>query len=208
MADTFVKPPVYVNAKYLNDVNDATLGGAVNSLPSGVQNPSWQQTLPGDRICIDDATALALSDTAVGTLYGGIYMYVKASITTRAIVRGGIAFWKDADVGTAYTAYSDAQPTTALPTFVAGIWINVITTGQYGWIQIAGMASVLFDSTVIITTAGHQVTAKVSASVASTADSGTTVTETTVAAFLGVATTTVTTSTVSRVALTRGFGRI
>ena len=201
----------YLTAKYLNDVNDATAGGAVVSVPAGATGPQASQLQPGDRIVLDDLTALALSDTAIGTLYGGVYMYTQFKTTTRAAVRGGIAFNKTADIGVAYIAYGDADPSTTVPTHIAGILINVITANSYGWIQVAGAASVLFDSTALTAIAdGDLVTAKVSATTASTADVGAAPTTVTVAALLGVAYGAPVSATVSLVMLTRGLfcGRI
>jgi hypothetical protein len=213
MSDTFVKPPFYLSAKYLNDVNDALQGGQLTSMPTGFQQ--FQQNIPGDRIILDDVTALALSDTSVGTLYGGIYMYVNTlSSSTASPAVGSIAFFTGASVsGTSTTPYqvtADAQATTTLPAMIAGIFINAVTKGNLGWIQVAGVAGVLFDSTVSSTVLGSLVVAKASASVASTADN-TTVTNPTaavVAAVIGVSLTTVTTSTVVKVAITRGISRI
>jgi hypothetical protein len=215
----FTKQCDYLNAAYLNDVNDAQVGGQIQSVPSGITATQGQQTQPGDRIILDDATASALSDTAVGTLYGGIYCYVQATWTTQAAAVGGIAFFRAADVGnltptspatTSYVAFGDAQPLTTLPTFIFGVFINVLTKNNYGWIQIAGVASVLFDSTVSSTVTGNLVVAKASASVASTADN-TTITNPgapLIAAIIGVAVGTVATSVVSKVAITRGLGRL
>ena len=203
------KQAEYISARYLNDVNDSVSGGNTVSVPVGAPSAQIWQTIPGDRIVLDDATALALSDTTIGTLYGGIYMYVQYQTTTRAAVRGGIAFYKQSDVGTAYTVYGDAQPATATPSFIAGIFISAPTATYYCWIQIAGVASVLFDSTVNATTVGDMVNAKVSSSVASTAENGATVTQETVAALIGVSIQTVSTSTISQVAMTRSpFSRI
>jgi len=208
-----VKQAIMLTARYLNDVNDSASGGAIVSLPTGVPQVQTSQTIPGDRIVLDDATALALSDTTIGTLYGGIYMYVQYKTTTRAAVLGGIAFYKQADVGAGsnagYIVYGDAQPATATPSFIAGIFISAPTANNYCWIQIAGVASVLFDSTVTATTVGSMVSAKVSSVVASCADNGATVSQATVAALLGVSIQTVAASTVSQVALTRSaFSRI
>ena len=201
----------FLTAKYLNDVNDSVAGGVVVSVPSGAPTPAVSQTLPGDRIVLDDATALALSDTTIGTLYGGVYMYVKVTVVTRAVVRGGIAFFKTSDIGSAYTVYSDADPSTSVPTHIAGIFINVITTAQYGWIQVAGAASVLFDSASLTAIAdGNWVTAKVGATTASTADVGAAAGVVTLAALLGVACGIPTSAVISTVMLTRGnfMGRI
>lgn len=200
-----------LTAKYLNDVNDAASGGAVVSVPSGAPAVNYSATQPGDRIVLDDATALALSDTTIGTLYGGVYMYVQASITTRAIVKGGIAFFAAGDIGSAYKAYSDALPSTTVPTYIAGIWINVITTAYFGWIQVAGAATVLFDSASLTAiAAGNWVSAKVSATTASTADVGAAAGVVTLAAQLGVAVGAPVSNTASTVMLTRGnfMGRI
>lgn len=209
-----VKQADFLTARYLNDVNDAVAGGAPVSVPSGAPVVSSSQTRPGDRIVLDDATALALSDTTVGTLYGGVYMYVQASIVTRAIVRGGVAFFNAADIGgssSAYKVYSDAAPSTTVPSYIAGIFINVITTAYYGWIQVAGAASILFDSTALTAVAaGNWVTAKISAATASTADVGAAAGVVTLAAMIGVAVGLPTSAVVSTVMMTRGnfCGRI
>ena len=200
-----------LTAKYLNDVNDSVAGGAVVTVPPGAPSAQVSATQPGDRIVLDDATALALSDTVIGTLYGGVYMYVQSTIVTRAVVRGGVAFFKAADIGTAYAVYSDAQPSTTVPSYVAGIYINVITTAYYGWIQVAGAASVLFDSTALTAVAaGNWVSAKVSAATASTADVGPVAGVVTIAALIGVAVGIPTSAVVSTVMITRGnfCGRI
>lgn len=200
-----------LTAKYLNDVNDSVAGGAVVTVPSGAPSAQVSATQPGDRIVLDDATALALSDTTIGTLLGGVYMYVQSTVVTRAVVRGGVAFFKQADLGSAYAVYSDAQPSTSVPTYIAGVYINVITTAYYGWIQVAGAASVLFDSaTLTAIAAGNWVSAKVSATTASTADVGPVAGVVTIAALIGVAVGLPTSAVISTVMITRGnfCGRI
>lgn len=201
-----------LTAKFLNDVNDAVSGGAIVSLPSGSPVPAASATQPGDRIVLDDITAAALSDTTVGTLLGGVYMYVGTlSSSTASPARGAIAFFRAADLGVTYQVTADAQPTTAVPTYVAGIFINAVTKGNFGWIQVAGAASVLFDSASLTAiAAGNWVTAKVSASTASTADVGAAAGVVTLAALLGVAVGIPTSAVISTVMLTRGnfCGRI
>jgi hypothetical protein len=207
------------SAKFLNDVNDAVQGGVVVSVPSGAPSPSVSQDLIGDRITLDDATALALSDTAIGTLFGGVYEYVQVKTTTRIPARGGIAFFKTADLGTAsnagYIVYGDPDPTAAVPTHVAGIFINVVTPNNFGWIQVAGAASVQFDDAALSSAVdGNMVSVKISSANAATktypADSGATVSQITVAALLGVACGLPSSTVISTVMLTRGLfmGRI
>jgi hypothetical protein len=209
------KQAIFQTAKFLNDVNDAAVGGAIVSLPSGAPSPAVSQDIAGDRICLDDATALALSDTAVGTLYGGVYMYVGTlSTSTASPARGTIAFYQATDLGSGatpqYRVTADALPTTAVPAYIAGIFINAITKGNWGWIQVAGLASVLFDSAITAAATGSTVSAKVSAAVASTADTGVVLSTTTLAFVIGVSIGVPVISTISPVLLTRGLfmGRI
>ena len=201
-----------LTASYLNDVNDANAGGTLVSVPTGAPQAAVSATQPGDRIVLDDPTALALSDTTVGTLYGGVYMYVGATWTTQAARLGGIAFWTATNLTTGvYTVNGDAQPSTTVPTYIAGIFINTLTKAYFGWIQVAGLATVLFDSASLTAiAAGNWVTAKVSASTASTADVGAVAGVVTLAALLGVAVGAPVSNTASTVMLTRGTfcGRI
>lgn len=214
-----VKQAVSLSAKFLNDVNDSVAGGNLVSLPSGVPVPPSSQTIPGDRIVLDDATALALSDTAVGTLFGGVYQYVGfLTGSTGAAAVGGVAFYRSnelpAGATQAYTVTADPQPATTTPTYVAGIFINVITKGNFGWIQVAGVASVLFGAALTATLAGTNVFA--SQTTAGTADAGVAaayagpVTTTgsiaaAIAAHIGTAIGLPAVGTVSKVIITRGL---
>lgn len=209
----------HLTARRLNDVNDTVAGGAVVSLPSGISGPIVSATQVGDKIVLDDATALALSDTTVGTLYGGIYMYVGTlSSSTASPAVGTAAFWRAADLpggaSASYQVTADAQPTAAIPTLFAGVFINAVTKGNFGWIQIGGVATVLYDSAVTATVVGNPVSVKISAAVASTFDSGVVVTTATVAfsyagAFVGTAVDLPATSSLKRVIMQRNpFARI
>jgi hypothetical protein len=90
-AGMLTKQATFNTAKFLNDVNDAAQGGVIVSVPAGAPTVASSQDLIGDKISLDDATALALSDTAIGTLLGGVYEYVQYKTTTRlAARRGGV----------------------------------------------------------------------------------------------------------------------
>jgi hypothetical protein len=212
-AGMFTKQADFLTARYLNDVNDTALGGQIQSVPAAVPASQGIQTQPGDRIILDDATALALSDTTIGTLYGGIYEYVQTlSTATATPARGTAAFYRQADVGsttgTSYLVTSDANPTTAIPTFFAGVYISALTKGNYGWIQVAGIASCLFDSAVTAAAAGNWVTVKVSAAVASTFDVGAAAGVVTLAAIVGVAVQLPVISTITQVGISRFINRL
>jgi len=208
-----------LTARFLNDVNDTVSGGAIVSLPAGVQSPQASATQPGDRICLDDAAAFALSDTVIGRLNGGVYMYygtLASSVANPQI--GCVAFFRAADVGnqanpttSIYQVTADVQPISSVPTYIAGVFINNITKGNWGWVQVAGLAQVLFESSLTAAAAGNVVTAKVGPTTAGSADVGVSVASpVTLAALLGVAVGLPVTSTISSVMLTRGnfCGRI
>lgn len=213
------KQAVFLSNKFLNDVNDSVSGGVVVSLPAGAPAPQVSQTIPSDKIVLDDATAAGLSDTTVGTLFGGIYMYVQTFATSTASpARGTCAFYRAADLVTApvYQVSADALPTTAIPVFIAGVFINAITKGNFGWIQLCGTCSCLFDSAITgAGTAGNPVSVKVSAAVASTFDVAVPLAATlasaiaSIEAFVGPAINLAATSTISQVMWVRSpFPRI
>ena len=212
MSVAFSKPPFWQGGtRYLNDVNDSVVGGAITALPTTQANQG-QQNIPGDRIILDAATALALSDTTIGTLYSGVYQYVNVSATHNktAAVRGCAAFWvplSSTVLESQYLVSIDAQPSTTVPTAFAGVFINVITLGNYGWLQISGLASCLFDSSLTATADGNWVSIKVSSAVASCFDCGAVAGVVTLAGYIGTALGAPSTSAVSTVYLTRGFGR-
>lgn len=204
-----------LTAQFLNTVNDANAGGTLVSVPTGAPQAAVSATLPGDRIVLDDPTALALSSTTIGTLLGGVYMYYGTLGTAvQAIARGAIAFFRQADLGgsgSVYQVTSDSQPANDHPTYIAGIFINAITKGNWGWIQVAGAASVLFDAAAPSTqAAGDWVTAKISPQTVGAADVGAAAGVVTLAALLGVAVGIPSSAVISTVMLTRGnfCGRI
>lgn len=223
-AGMWTKQADQLTARRLNDVNDSVAGGAIVSLPAGITGPAVSATQAGDRIVLDDATALALSDTTVGTLYGGVYEYVGTlSTSTASPQRGACAFWRTNELPggatQSYVVTADAQPSTTNPSLIAGVFISAPTKGNYCWIQIAGTASCLFDSSLTGTLAsGAYVTPKgaagTAASVASTFDSNPAVATPGSAAVansqvncaFGVAIAAPVASSISTVLITRGLG--
>ena len=154
----------------------------------------------GSRVALDSASVR--SNSAVGTLFGGIYQYVFMTYTTAQPARGQLVFWDLSVSDQLYQVNGDAKPTAAIPTLIAGVVIQAtVVKNTYAWMQIAGRASVLPDSTIVLGTAGNGVSAKVSPTVASTVDVGVTVVTATapigpVDALLGIAEATVTASTI------------
>lgn len=137
----------------LNNINDAVMGGST----AGGTGAALYGGLIGKKIWLDNAAALALSNSTQ-TLYAGVYQYVNfLSTATAAAALGQVCFWKPSSFtatdGTQYTVTSDGSATLGDGLW-AGIFLNAITKGNYGWIQIAGMATVLCKAAVSDTTAG------------------------------------------------------
>lgn len=126
------------------------LNNASSSSPSqladattGIQIASG--TNSGDFVELTAAQALAVSDTAKGTLYEGVYQRVKLSATGASNVGlGQPLFWNDANDTTDPYPVTNTPGATGTATYeFAGVVIDPTTTvGQYCWIQITGKATV------------------------------------------------------------------
>ncbi len=121
-----------LNAIALNLVDDLFPGGG-DIAPGNVPGQL------GNIYAFSGIQALGLSDTSVGTLYGGLYQYVKFkdAPTTDGDV-GLCVTWNDRDafeVSVDVAADFDGS-------LLAGICINDVTANQYGFIQVSGRATV------------------------------------------------------------------
>jgi hypothetical protein len=128
---------IRITTGFLNTVDDVVAGGPA---ASGTGANQYEGQL-GKVLELDAIGAAARSDTSVATLYGGIYQYVRTKAgSTIAPARCLIA---SRDVATA--AFTDYVVTPDLPTgnaFAAGIYLSALTKGQFGFIQVAGIADV------------------------------------------------------------------
>src|SRR6202167_4186916 len=121
----------------LSNANDPLPGQSVSS---GTGAPQYAGQV-GCRVCLGNDD-IAIVNSSSPTLYGGIYQYVQFKLTaTQPAAPGLIAFW---GTDTTYIVTND-EPTGVSD--IAGICLNAVTKGNYGWIQIAGKASVLFRTT-------------------------------------------------------------
>lgn len=125
----------------LNTVSMAYPGEDTPNQDTGTARFSGQK---GKYLSLNNKQALNFSDTTIGTLYGGVYQLVQVkSDATLAPAVGLLAFWSD---------YDDYIVTPDVPTqpggTVAGVFINAIAKGDYGFIQVAGRASVQVAASV------------------------------------------------------------
>lgn len=122
----------------LSNANDPLPGQSVSSGTGAAQYGGQV----GSRVCLGNDDPI-ITRSSSPTLYGGIYQYVQfLSTATQASSAGLIAFWS---TDTTYIVTND-EPTGVSD--IAGICLNAVTKGNYGWIQIAGKANVLFRTAI------------------------------------------------------------
>ena len=101
----------------------------------------------GAEIEADNASALKLSNTTIGTLFMGIYQLVKF---TTAITRGQLVFW-DTLANNGLADYEVTGTSTAASAFRAGValFTDAAATGKFGYIQTAGLANMLYANAAV-----------------------------------------------------------
>jgi len=138
-----------ITTNYLNQLNrrgDPAPGVPVSTAQtSGSIVQSYDGQI-GGKLTITNPWAVQFADPTVGPLYGGIYQYVQFDpLMITPAQRGGIAFWKDEQqyiVTTDYVAQVSFKP--------AGVIVNADYPGNWDFIQIAGVAMVLFGAALAI----------------------------------------------------------
>jgi hypothetical protein len=129
----------HLSSPYLDLINDAFIG-------SGVGTGIGTQPYAGQLGAFMELTeAQAANMGSVLTLHSGIYQYVQFKAgSTAANAKGQIVFYANATDRAAYTVTPDV--TAATQGMIAGITLGTITKGNYGYIQVGGVANVLFKT--------------------------------------------------------------
>lgn len=163
----------------------------------------------GSTVVLNNGDALKQSYTTNGTLYQGVYQLVKFNT---AIVLGELLFW-DTLANNGQADFEVTHTVTAVNQFRAGValYTDSAATGKYGWIQVAGLASVLFGNSAPDATLGLgviQATAKdvplLTVTTVNTTANATAQLSEDLLAFIGVAYSTPTINTTVRVWLSLG----
>lgn len=126
----------------LNDVNDAVPGGQAS-----VSGANVYAAQLGQRIYLDGNPGGVKYDSSVGTLYGGCFQYVQAYLSSTASAAvGKLCAWAWDQASTAFEAYIVTPDTNNVIRVgrIAGVFLNAVTKGNYGWIQTKGKATVLY----------------------------------------------------------------
>ena len=153
MSTPWESPIIRISSGFLNTVNDTVIA---NQATLGTRSRYSGQL--GKCLFVSHDQIAALTNTTIGTLYGGGFQYVRRRATDDAspsLGAGKIAFWD-----TTLTNWQDFfQVTTdenlsssSNAVMIAGIFINNIEPGHYGFIQWVGEVFVRFRS--VLTTAG------------------------------------------------------
>jgi hypothetical protein len=135
----FVNPGGLINA-----VNDPMPGGVRNGV-AGIQTA----VDPGQLGSYYYLTAGEAIQRYGNVLFSGLYQYVQVVATSSAPAQGLGAYFSV--LPTSYTNSLQNYIVTATATvenesFFAGVFLNAITPGNYGWIQVGGIATVKYKA--------------------------------------------------------------
>lgn len=131
---------IRVSTGYLNTVNDAIPGMTTSS---GTGQSSYAGQLGAKAYFGPDEVRWKTNQ-----LYGGVYQYVRfRSGATASPARGLIAFWDTSVSEDLYQVTNDETDALGVNNW-AGIVLNAVTKGNYGFIQIGGRVAVLFRTVI------------------------------------------------------------
>ena len=143
----------YVSPGLLNLVNDPYCGGLLSS-GTGLA-PKLGQLGKKLHMTQDEAYARyggskVINGVALPQLYSGIYQYVQFyASSSGSPAQGAVMFWQPANAtvtSDGLQSYIVTPDPPTVPSNIAGIALNAVTKGNYGWIQITGLATVLFKT--------------------------------------------------------------
>jgi len=143
----------------INNTN-VTTPGEINAMFAaiGVTVNYGSQDDLGKRIEIAEANAAAFTYTPNGTLYGGVYQLVQvdSGATALKVGVGLAAFLKQGNTNAQnYVVTSEDQAITI--GMLCGVFLNTITPGNFGFIQVAGKVNVKYKAGVTATVDGGAV---------------------------------------------------
>lgn len=125
----------------MNSGSFGTIGGSdVGSLDNRFPG------MLGQTVVHSNASALKASKTSVGTLFEGVYQLVKFQT---AITRGTLVFW-DTLANNGITQFLVTNTAiAAIPRAGVALYTDASATGKFGYIQVAGLASVQFANSAV-----------------------------------------------------------
>lgn len=136
-------PIIRVATGKLNTVNDTVIGGQ-----AGLGSVSKFAGQLGKVLEVSSDYIAQMYSSAIGTLYAGQYQYVKFASDLGTIVRGQLMYWDETEDPNEFVVTDDVDSTTFNYQSFAGFALNVITAGNYGFIQIGGVATGLYVASI------------------------------------------------------------
>lgn len=153
MSTQWESPIIRITTGLLNTVNDTVIGGM-----AGITGVSKFAGQLGKHVFFGQDQISQMFDSAIGTLYGGRFRYVRmrdADDDSPAISVGKLLFW-DTTVTNWQSAYQVTRDenlsSSANAIMIAGVYIGGFTGGNYGFIQDLGQVNVRFRA--VLTASG------------------------------------------------------
>src|SRR6266581_2650390 len=158
-------PIVRMTTGLINTVNDAVIGGE-----AGISGASKFAGQLGAPIWLDDRQLFF--STAIGTVYGGRFRYVRLASGASAVVRGQIVFWDLSVADNLFQVTTSEAGSVPGAQLRAGLVLNPSwSAGNYSFIQDCGPTYMKFRATLTAAPAGVG-TAVYCAAVGAGADNG------------------------------------
>lgn len=129
-------PIIRVSTGLLNTVNDDVIGGQ-----SGLGSRSKFAGQLGKILTVSSEQISQMYSSAIGTLYAGLYQYVQFASDVGTIAAGQLVYWDETESLNEFIVTDDVDSTTANYQSFAGFALNAVDAGNYGFIQIAGVAT-------------------------------------------------------------------
>lgn len=136
---------LHLSAAQIDLINDSVVGASVASGTGASPYPGQL----GGLLVVNETQAASLGSAF--TLHAGIYQYVQfKSGSTTAPAKGTMMYYASQSDQALYRATPDV--TAATSGLIAGVALSAVTKGNYGFVQVAGVASVLFKASITKTT--------------------------------------------------------
>lgn len=137
---------IRISSGAINTVNDTVIG----NYPVGTnESQSAVQGQLGKQVVLDDSQLIA--DSAMGTVYGGMFQYVRLAAAASAVVVGQIVFWDISVADNLFQVTTSEAGSTPGAQFRAGIVLNSDwEAGNYSFIQIMGPTFVQFRAALTV----------------------------------------------------------
>lgn len=133
---------------YLNSENNPAAGVPVSSAQMSGNIVQPYGGMVGGILWLGTVDAPDLSNKSIGMLYCGRYQMVQFRT---AVVRGTLVFWDTTAADRLFMVTQDETSNGGVP-LIAGVVLNVVSAGNFGFIQIEGKATVRMRATLSATT--------------------------------------------------------